>query len=517
MAFSRSSFAHIATLLFLISATHAAIGPVTDIHLTNGIINPAGTPRNAVLVDGSMPGPLIKGNKGDNFQINVINTLTDQSMLKSTSIHWHGLFQAGTNWADGVSFVNQCPIVSNDSFLYNFNARNQAGTYWYHSHYHVQYCDGLRGPLIIYDPDDPQKQLYDVDDDSTVISLADWYNKPAPQLALPAKADVHLINGKGRVSGGNQTLSVFSVERGKRYRMRLINMSCDPNYIFSIDQHDMTIIEVDGVNTQSLTVDSIQIHAAQRYSFILNANQPVGNYWIRAKPNTGVNVTTDGGVNSAILRYVGAPEEEPTTPLTISNTPLIETNLRPLVYTPVPGVPQRDTADVSKVMQINFAAGKFTVNNVTFDPPALPVLLQVLSGTQPASIMPSGSVYDIPKDAIIELSFPGAAVAGGNHPIHLHGHNFWVIRSAGSDKYNYNDPIIRDVVSIGGANDNVTIRFKADNPGPWFLHCHIDFHLEAGFAVVFAEDVADTALANPVPAAWTELCPKYAAVDPGDR
>ncbi len=38
------------------------------------------------------------------------------------------------------------------------------GTYWYHSHYKNQYCDGLRGALIIDDPNDPQKYLYDVDD-----------------------------------------------------------------------------------------------------------------------------------------------------------------------------------------------------------------------------------------------------------------------------------------------------------------------------------------------------------------
>ena len=49
----------------------------------------------------------------------------------------------------------------------------------------------------------------------------------------------------------------------------------------------------------------------------------------------------------------------------------------------------------------------------------------------------------------------------------------------------------RDVVSVGGAGDNVTFRFTTDNPGPWFLHCHIDWHLEAGMAVVMAEDVPD--------------------------
>jgi iron transport multicopper oxidase len=41
--------------------------------------------------------------------------------------------------------------------------------------------------------------------------------------------------------------------------MRLVAMSCDPNFIFTIDGHTMTIIETDGVNTEPLTVDSIQI------------------------------------------------------------------------------------------------------------------------------------------------------------------------------------------------------------------------------------------------------------------
>ena len=65
------------------------------------------------------------------------------------------------------------------------------------------------------------------------------------------------------------------------------------------------------------------------------------------------------------------------------------------------------------------------------------------------------------------------------HPMHLHGHAFDVVRVAGSSDYNYANPVRRDVVSIGTASDNVTIRFTTDNSGPWFMHCHIDWHLEA--------------------------------------
>lgn len=77
--------------------------------------------------------------------------------------------------------------------------------------------------------------------------------------------------------------------------------------------------------------------------------------------------------------------------------------------------------------------------------------------------------------------------------MHLHGHAFSVVRSAGQTNYNFVNPPVRDTVSAGGStSDNVTIRFRTDNPGPWFFHCHIDWHLEAGFAVVFAEDIPGT-------------------------
>ncbi|KAI0078066.1 laccase 5 [Panus rudis PR-1116 ss-1] len=502
-----------------LSTAYAAIGPVTDLRITNKNVSPDGVSRPAVLAGGTLPGPTIKGNKGDHFKINVIDELTNPDMFKSTSIHWHGLFQKGTNWADGPAFVTQCPITTGNSFLYDFRVPDQAGTFWYHSHLSVQYCDGLRGPMVIYDPHDPHKDLYDVDDDSTIITLADWYHTLARQITGPARSDATLINGLGRSPTGppDAELAVITVQRNKRYRFRLVSLSCDPNFIFSIDNHTMTVIEVDGENTQSLTVDSIQIFAGQRYSFVLHANQPENNYWIRAQPNTG-NTTFIGGLNSAILRYVGAPKKEPVTVQQPSKTPLKEIDLRPLKYTPVPGKPYPGGADIVKNLALSFNGGKFFINNQSFVPPTVPVLLQILSGHHDASeLLPPGGVIGLERNKVVEITLPGGVI-GSPHPFHLHGHSFWVVRSAGSDKYNFNDPVIRDVVNIGGNSDDlVTIRFVTDNPGPWFLHCHIDFHLEAGFAIVFAEGINETAAANPVPHAWYDLCPKYDALAPGDQ
>ncbi|CAL1710123.1 unnamed protein product [Somion occarium] len=334
MAF-RPSFSTFVALSLALGGL-AAIGPVADLHIVNDNIAPDGFSRDVVLAGGTFPGPLITGHKGDNFKLNVIDDLTEASMLKSTSIHWHGFFQKGTNWADGPAFVNQCPITTQNSFLYNFDVPDQAGTYWYHSHLSTQYCDGLRGAFVVYDNNDPHASLYDVDDDSTVITLADWYHTLAREIVGVAISDSTLINGLGRYQGGpaDAELAVITVQAGKRYRFRLVSISCDPNWVFSIDNHNFTVIEVDGVNSQPLGVDSIQIFAAQRYSFVLAANQPVGNYWIRANPNLGP-AGFSGGINSAILRYQGAPVQEPTTSQTPSANPLREADLHPLVATPV--------------------------------------------------------------------------------------------------------------------------------------------------------------------------------------
>ncbi|TDL19075.1 laccase [Rickenella mellea] len=498
----RFTFVHFIPLVFTVIIRVSAL--TRDLNIVNANISPDGFSRSAVLAEGTFPGPLLTGNKGDSYELNVVNQLSDNTMLRSTSIHWHGFFQHGTNWADGPSFVNQCPIAANNSFLYNFTVPDQAGTFWYHSHLSTQYCDGLRGPFVVYDPNDPHADLYDVDDATTVITLADWYHTPAKSAGKFPTADSTLINGLGRYSGGpSSDLAVISVTQGKRYRFRLVSTSCDPNFVFSIDNHTMTIIEADGVSTNPVEVDSIQIYAGQRYSFVLTANQSVDNFWIRANPNLGTT-GFDGGINSAILRYSGADAVDPTTNQTTSVEPLNETDLSPLENPAAPGTAEIGGADklVNLALAFDTTNFVFTINGVSFTPPTAPVLLQILSGTQdPNDLLPAGSVIGLPGNSVIELSLPGGIPGGG--------HTFSVIRSAGSDQYNYANPVRRDVVNIGGSGDNVTIRFTTDNPGPWFLHCHIDWHLEIGLAIVFSEDTGNVASTNPVPDAWNNLCPIY--------
>ncbi|KAF8603349.1 Cupredoxin, partial [Ceratobasidium sp. AG-I] len=98
------------------------------------------------------------------------------------------------------------------------------------------------------------------------------------------------------------------------------------------------------------------------------------------------------------------------------------------------------------------------------------------------------------------------------HPFHLHGHAFDVVQY-GNAAPNYKNPPRRDVVGVTDAG--VRIQFRTDNPGPWFLHCHIDWHLEEGLAMVFAEAPEAIKSGNQSvrpDKEWEKLCKKYDAL-----
>jgi iron transport multicopper oxidase len=274
----------------------------------------------------------------------------------------------------------------------------------------------------------------------------------------------------------------------------------------------MTIIEVDGTEVQPVEVDSIPIFAGQRYSVVVTADQPVGNYWIRSLSN--LNPTFENGQNMGILRYEGAPDQDPTSVPGPYELSFDEGSLHPLINPGAPGIPEIGKADVNLQIASGFNTdtGYFTFgHNVSYVSPPVPVLLQILSGARhPSQFLPNGSVYELPRNKVIEISFPNPTLApGAPHPIHMHGHRFDVVRVAGSNVTNFANPVRRDVVSIGNSTtDNVTIRFVTNNPGPWFLHCHIDWHLNHGFAVVMAEAPSEAAKeqAAVIPADWGQLC-----------
>lgn len=178
------------------------------------------------------------------------------------------------------------------------------------------------------------------------------------------------------------------------------------------------MIEADGVSVHPVTVNTIQIFAGQRYSFVLTANQPVGNYWVRANPNKG-STGFEGGLNLAVLRYRSAPAVDPNTTQTPNPIPLLETDLHPLKSAHVPGLPAPGGADVNLNLDLTFNTTilRFAMNGIVYVAPTVPVLLQILSGAQSAQdLLPAGSVYALPRNKVIEVTLPGGAFGSPVRP-----------------------------------------------------------------------------------------------------
>ena len=138
-----------------------AKGPI-DLGITRQSLDIGGRPGNAVTINGSIPGPLVRLREGQDAVLRVTNHLD-----VDTSIHWHGLLVP--HQMDGVPGVSFAGIKPGETFRYAFPVK-QSGTYWYHSHSGLQEQQGHYGPLII-DPLEPEPFRYDRE---YVVMLSDW-------------------------------------------------------------------------------------------------------------------------------------------------------------------------------------------------------------------------------------------------------------------------------------------------------------------------------------------------------
>lgn len=135
-----------------------------------------------------------------------------------------------------------------------------------------------------------------------------------PEESTSDKVDVALIRKKREipVTSEKMPLHVFHVQKGKRYRFRLINaefLNCPME--LSIDNHTMVVISSDGYEFEALEVDAFVSYAGERFDFVLNANKRVNNYWIRVKGLMDCDERFTSAHQAAVLRYNGAPDIDP--------------------------------------------------------------------------------------------------------------------------------------------------------------------------------------------------------------
>jgi FtsP/CotA-like multicopper oxidase with cupredoxin domain len=426
---------------------------------------PDGRVREVWGYNGQLPGPVIRAREGDTLRVNVINELG-----VPTSVHWHGMHQPGTWRMDGVEDVSRPPIPAGSEFTYEFRA-TPAGTHWYHSHVGVQYGNGLFGPLVV----EERTPIATYDREETLF-LNDWFLQPGDTLLadllggkgmkMPGKGDGKgmemkegkekkdvgdvpfqsgLVNGKGRAPGDTKSpLTVVEVRKGEKVRLRLINGSSTYSFRFQIDGHPLTVIATDGAAVQPVVVDNLALGAGERYDVLLEADRG-GARWVRAG-------TADGKEARAVLRYAGAAEPGPAAPWGARQLTPGDLRAREPVEL------ARKPKEIALQLGGSMRPFRWSING-QFYPKADPVVLA--------------------KDEPVRFLFHNPT--GMDHPFHLHGHYFRVLGRPGA--LNLKDPVAKDTVVVP-AKDDLVIQWQATNPGRWFFHCHIEWHLATGMARV---------------------------------
>lgn len=224
---------------------------------------------------------------------------------------------------DGVNGVTQCPIAPDDSFEYRFETW-QYGTTWYHSHYSMQYADGLVGPLTIYGPSSA-----DWDEAKKPTLITDWdhrsafedYSRMNWEHRGPSAAvlDSILLNGVGNFAGMNgQKRYTLTFEPGKKYLLRLINTAIDTAFVFAIDHHKIQVMSSDFVPIRPYMTDRVVVGIGQRYHVVVhaptleelqklhNVSLDRHNYWIRTIPATSCSrfeLGNEPDERQGIVRY----------------------------------------------------------------------------------------------------------------------------------------------------------------------------------------------------------------------
>lgn len=187
---------------------------------------------------------------------------------------------------DGPTGVVQCDVPPGNDFTYNFTIA-QSGTYWYHSHTRGQYPDGLRGPMIINDPDSPFRGQYD---EELVLTVSDWYHDQMQDL-LPGFISKNNPTGAEPVPNAalwNETQNLtIPVQPGQTYMFRVANVGAFAGQYIWFEGHNMSIVEVDGVYTQPAEAEMIYLSAAQRCSFMVTMrNDTSANFPFMASMDT---------------------------------------------------------------------------------------------------------------------------------------------------------------------------------------------------------------------------------------
>ena len=294
------------------------------------------------------------------------------------------------------------------------------------------------------------------------------------------------------------------IEPGKTYFIRIVNMAAFAAQYFWIEGHTFRIIEVDGIYHEPAEASQIYVTAAQRYGILLTTkNETTSNFAIVGSMDQDLFDKVPDGLNPNVTSYLVYDRSAPMPNATdiaefdpFDDVLLVPTDQEALYEDPT----QSYTIEM-KMDNLGDGANYAFFNNITFVRPKVPTLYSVLTSgdlaTDPTIYGINTHPLIISQNEVVEIVLNNHDP--GKHPFHLHGHAFQVLTRGADESGDWDPealrngsltfptiPMRRDTLLVR-PNGHFVVRFRADNPGVWLFHCHIEWHVDSGLILTFIE------------------------------
>ncbi|MES2659712.1 MAG: multicopper oxidase domain-containing protein [Verrucomicrobiota bacterium] len=477
-----------------------------DLHIAESRQSPAGKLVRVLTINGGIPGPTLRFREGDFARIRVHNDLSNET----TSTHWHGLLLP--NKEDGVPHITTPPILPGQTHTFGFTLKH-GGTYWYHSHTHLQEQSGVYGGIVV-EPRGGERIKADRDQ---VLVLSDWTDtdphevmrmlmrgsdyfalmRRNSQSILGAAQQGHIkdyflrewsrmppmdVSDVGYhaflINGQRETR--IAARPGERIRLRLINAAAATYFFLNSSADPMTIVAADGPPVQPVKVNRFLMAIAETYDVLITIPSS-GEYELRATTQDG-----SGHVSAFFGKGATHPASDPPRPNLYQMDEMMNLTLeereddpRASLNLPRPGSPYR----LLKAVQDTSLPAKLPRRKITLH---LTGDMSRYVWSFDGKTMAEQPYVVIKKGEIIELELVNDTMM--HHPIHLHGHFFRLLMGNGT-----RSPL-KHTVDVPPMTKR-TVEFEANEEHDWMFHCHILYHMMSGMARVFRyEDEVGTSM-----------------------
>ncbi|CAI0429566.1 unnamed protein product [Linum tenue] len=457
-------------------------------------------PYQVILINGQFPGPQLDVVTNDNLVLNLINKLDVPFLLT-----WNGIKQRKNSWQDGVLGTN-CPIPPGSNYTYNFQPKDQIGSFTYFPSTGFHRAAGGYGAINVYQRPRIPVPYATPDGDFTLL-VGDWYktgHKQALQASLDSGKslpfpDGVLINGHSQAtfSGDQATLSA-----GKTYKFRVSNVGLKNTLNFRIQGHTMKLIEVEGSHVVQNMYDSLDVHVGQSVNVLVTLNQAPKDYYIVAS----TRFTPKKLVASGVLHYTnsktpvsGPLPAEPSYQLhgSMEQARTYRWNLTANAARPNPQgsfhygkITTTKTIVLSNSAPLINGKQRYAVNGVSYVNADTPLKLADyfnipgVFSTSSLQTVPNGGAATVATSVIptslhdfIEVVFQNDENAMQSW--HLDGYDFWVVgfgsgqwAPAKRSTYNLVDALTRHTTQVY-PNSWTAILVSLDNQGMWNMRSAI--------------------------------------------